>query len=122
MYADIAFTTEGGVVIGGLLTALASAVAVLFKLVISGKDQQIKDAQSERDSYKEISLEAVDRIEKVAHKEKITVPYVAPVVPEHSSPTTSKQQDSANLQTLRARLVAATLQLGQPPREASPPA
>ncbi len=126
MLGDVSFTTEGIVVIGGLLGALVTAVVFLFKLYDKSKDRQINDLISERNSYREMAAEAVAAVESNVNELRTLrgqprfVP-IAPVVPEHNSPVTPAQQDTADLQTIRARLTAATLALGLPAREAGQP-
>jgi len=124
MFADVTFTTEGLTVILTLLGALWGAIGILFKKLIDAKDQHIKSAQDRGDSYREMAEEAIDDLEKAANRKlraegKAHFTKVADVVPEHSSPVSQKQQETADLATMRARLVAATLELGLAPREAS---
>lgn len=137
LLADISFTTEGAVAIGALMTALAGAVAVVFKLLIKSKDDQLamaaaaaekrlRDEESQKKSYKEIAEEAVAMAELRVNRERgaagrSAAKTVAPVVPEHSSPVSQEQQKTADLQTLRARVTAAGLDLKLPPREPGPP-
>jgi len=87
-------------------------------------NQQLKDTNA---SLKEIATEAVTNLElardvKLQAEGRSKPAPVAPVIPEHNSPTTRRQRQTAELQTLRARLVAATLGLDLPAREASPDA
>jgi hypothetical protein len=83
-------------------------------------DQTLKNMTDERNSYKELAHEATKNLELAAAASGSPLPApVAPVIPEHSSPSSQRQRDTAELQTMRARLVAATLHLGLPPREAS---
>jgi hypothetical protein len=93
---------------------------------LSRESQAVADVEAENRSYRQIADEAVTRLEAqaaghVAERGQPLVAILAPVVPEHQSPPTLRQQATADLQTMRARLVAATLALGQPPRAAGPP-
>jgi Flp pilus assembly protein TadB len=116
---------------------LAGAVATVFKLLMASKDAQLaaqatqyearlKDLDSQRKSYKEIAEEAVliveskvnQRLDAAGHP---ATKVLASVVPEHSSPVSVEQQATADLQTLRARITAATLASDLPPREAGRP-
>lgn len=122
--ADVSFSTESMVVVGTLLAALTGAVSLLFRQLIATKDDALKAMTSQRDSYREMADEAIKNLEKAVNdglKLSGRPPFavVPPVVPEHSSPTTERQQDVADMQTMRARLVAATLALRLPAREAS---
>ena len=121
--ADISFTTEGMVAIGALLSALVTAVVTLHRTLMASKDKHIEEMRDQRDSYKEIATEAVSAMEVGVNAKRAgrgfgPTPHVPAVVPEHNSPTTRKQQDTADLQTMRARLTAATLELGLPARVA----
>lgn len=122
MFADVTFTTEGMVVIGGLLATLVGAIVYLDKQRMAAKDERL----AEMKSYKEIANEAVLALEAKVNEERAAkgqnlTKIIAPVVPEHSSPVTMQQQDTADLQTIRARITAASLELGLPPREAAAP-
>jgi hypothetical protein len=126
IYADVTFTDQGMIVIGGLVSALTGAVVFMFRQLNEANDQRLRDRTSERDSYKEIANEAMAALERrvnenlhTAGKQPFTA--IAPVVPEHNSPVSEKQQQTADLQTLRARLTAATLALGMPARESGVP-
>jgi hypothetical protein len=68
-------------------------------------------------SYRQMANDAVSKLEIAAARDRATrgdAPYVplAPVVPEHNSPVSPGQQEAADVQTMRARLVAASLDLG----------
>ncbi len=122
IFADVTFSTEGMVVITGLLVSLIGAITFLFKLYAASKDAQIAEMKSQRDVYFEMVKEAnsaleskIDEIFKITSKKMVK--RVVPVVPEHSSPVTQAQIDTANMQTERARLTASTLALGLPPRD-----
>lgn len=122
--ADVVFSTEGMIVISALVAALATAVGALFKMLMISHARELADMKEQRDSFREIGAEATDKlvlvsIEKAKRDGKTIIPALAAVVPEHNSPTTQKQQEAAELQTMRAKLTAATLQLGLPPRLAS---
>lgn len=126
MLADATFSTEAIVVASALLVGLSGAVVVIFKMLIAAKDEQLKDSESRAQSYKEMAEEAIKNLEAKVNELRSAsgrpnFPVVPDVVPEHNSPTSPKQQATADLQTLRARLVAATVQLGLPAREAAPP-
>jgi len=125
MFADISLSTEAVVVIGALGSLLVAAVYKLHSQLMQSKDDQVKSMQSQRDSYREMADEAIKNLETIRSERQIgtgmpSPSIVAAVVPEHNSPTTQTQQDSADLQTMRARLVAATLSLGLPARKAAP--
>lgn len=101
--------------IPGMIAALAAAWVAIREIALR------KTAESKAKSYEEIGTEAVGHLESLAPKKaQKPVKPLARVVPEHNSPTSMSQKDVADLQTLRARLVAATLELGLPPRQAAP--
>lgn len=118
-----------------IATALAGAVVAIFWLLLSAKDKTLElyikqsseymeKQESHKKSLKEIAEEAVKMMEDKQDKQsgKTRPKKLAPVVPEHNSPVTKEQQETADLQTLRARLTAVTLAEGLPPRESGPPA
>ncbi len=100
-----------------LLKAKDDALAQSDKaaiLLIKGYEDQIKSEQSQKASYKGMYEDAMAIVElNVPKKVKI-----AAVVPESNSPPT--QEDTADVQTARARITAATLALGLPIRIAGP--
>lgn len=101
---------------------LAEARSIRDELVTEAAAHRAADVLAEQASYQQIALEAVQNLEAVtntARREHGEPPLVilAPVVAEHQSPTTDRQQATAEVATLRARLVAATLTLGLPPRD-----
>ncbi len=119
VFSDVSFTGESIVVVTALVVALVGAIGMLFKLLMAAKDQQLKDMTNQRNSYRDIATEAVAILDAVAARESIRtgterLPGIAPVLPEHSSPSSILQRDVASLQTLRARLVALHLELGMP--------
>jgi len=127
LLADISFSTEALAIIGGLGSGLVTAVIFLFKALMVAKEKQLADMTSSRESYKEMAAEsianievAVNRVRELNGEQKFKP--LAPVVAEHRSPTGEVQKQQAELQTMRARLVAATLNLDIPPRPASRPA
>jgi len=86
--------------------------------------RRASDAAADRESYRQIANEAVANLEAAARLARETrgeppLPALAAVIPEHQSLTTAQQRDVADAATIRARLVAATLGLGLPPREPS---
>ena len=114
--SDISLSTEAIAVIGVLMGGLCSAVVVVFKLLMATKERQLADMQSQRDSYKGIANESVRTMEDLANRVrteqgKPAFTAIAAVVPEHSSPPSEAQKQAAELQTLRARIVAATLNI-----------
>lgn len=148
-FGDVSLSTEAVIIITGLVSTLGGAIYVIFNLLMKAHDARIADQQtqselrlkeqatqydkrleevdSQRKSYKEIAEEAVAAVEKTAREVfqtagKRPVLSLAPVVPEHSSPVTPEQQETAELQTMRARVTAATLALGLPAREPGEPA
>lgn len=113
----ITVTTEAMTIIGVVVGALVAAITFLFRGWIAA-------LQADRDSWKHMAEEGVEDLEKVAKRErarnghgpvKKAIP-VAAVVPEASSPPTKQQKETAEVQTMRARLVAAKLDLGLPKR------
>jgi len=121
LIADITFSAEAIGIIGVMGTGLITAIALLFKLLMASKDRALDEMTTERNSYKQMAEEAIANGEKfvsdsLAKCGQPDFEPMAPVVPEHSSPVTRQQQDVAELQTLRARLVASTLAMKLPPR------
>jgi len=122
IFADIVLSTEAAIAISAILTALVGAISYIFKLLMSSKDKQLEDEKSRSKSYQEIAHEAVTSLEASVNELRLVnglQPFkvVAPVVPEHNSPVTEVQQDVADLQSLRARVTAASLFLKIAPRD-----
>lgn len=140
MLADVMFTTEGLVIIGALLTALVGAIGILWKvlqdnhtarladkdanfaLLLADKEKQLALQTQETNSWKQIGAEAVVNLRKAANAKRAAAGEAAmevlvPVVEEHSSPATPQQIATAELQTVRAALVAVTKDLGLPARD-----
>lgn len=130
LFADVTFSTEGTVVIGVLLAALVTAIGVLYRQNVASHDKalenqgkqyesQILDKDNTIKTYKEMTSRAIGSLEVKANEiltgrgESPFTPLAA-VVPRHNSPVTQRQQDDADLQTLKARAAAASLVLGIP--------
>jgi hypothetical protein len=132
IFAGFNIETEEVVAFGALLSALAAAIAYLFKALlalekekssqtIKALDERVSVLSSRVTSFEQISMEALRILDDVASKtlgedRKPLLQIVAPVVPEHSSPPTREEIDTARLATARARLTAASLALDIPPR------
>jgi len=117
MLADVVFSTEAMGVVGVLLAALAGTVGYLFKHIAGSNLREIRALTAERESYKGIARDALKHLESVINRDlasRGSPPFVAiaPVIPEHQSPSTPDQQERAMMATLRARLVAAEKNLG----------
>src|SRR5678816_2719478 len=122
LIADVSFSTEAMAIIGAMGTGLVGTIAMLFKQLMASKEKQLVDMTSARDSFKEMANESVSNLEVIANRgreQRGEPPFklIAPVVPEHQSPVKEAQKQTAELQSLRARLVAATLNLELPARE-----
>jgi hypothetical protein len=122
---DVSFSVAGIAIITTLLGAVAGALVVIFKLLMAAKDQQIADIKEQRESYKKVAERTVDTLEQVSNKKVIDaggvpVPKISPIVPESNSPTSPAQQFSADLETLKARQLVASLVLLPPVKPAEP--
>lgn len=138
--AEITISTEAMVVVGGVCAFLASGITFLFMMLTGNRtaelaslkesyERQLTSLTSDRNSWREMSEESVNRLDqavaahrKASHKPGPAVKPLAKIIPEHSSPITPQQQETADIATVRARLVAATLALGLEARKAPPPA
>lgn len=74
------------------------------------------DLRADLESYRQMAEVAITNLERTsntlrAERGEPPIDVVAPVVPEHSSPTTGQQQATAEIATKRARLVAAAKSL-----------
>ena len=123
LLADVLISTEAMVVVATIVGALGGATTLLFKMVIDNRSAELKAMEGDRNSWKEMALESMERLDqavakhrKESHRPTPPVLPVAPIVPEHSSPITTQQQETADIGTARAKLVAATLALGLEPR------
>jgi hypothetical protein len=117
LIADIIFSTEALGVVGTLVAALSGVISYLFHHISKSNSREIRALTSERESYKGIARDALKHLESLINRDlaaKGAPPLIliAPVIPEHQSPSTPDQQEVAQLATLRARLVAAQLSLG----------
>jgi uncharacterized protein YceH (UPF0502 family) len=113
------FSAAAIAVVTALVGALAGAVTFLFRLYVASRDSQLNDLREQRDAFKKVADRAVETLEKEAGRRQaargeVPVPMLAPVVPEHNSPTTEHQQAAADLETIKAREVAARLILEGP--------
>lgn len=110
-----------------LLGAVLAGFGGLWLVYQRTTDGRMSDAQTahkaaldelrtQRDVYKAIADRAVARLEQEANDNRGLrglPPFapMAPVIPEHTSPVTERQKEDAEQATLRARVVAATLEL-----------
>lgn len=116
MLADITVNTETMVVVSAVVGALATAIVFLFGLVISGLRSQLADANADTASWMQMAKEAMGNLEIASAKIRSLTgapqpPALIAVVPEQSSPPTKQQESTADIATMRARLVAANLNL-----------
>lgn len=120
--------TQMWLIISGLAGTLVAVTTFLYKkneqLHESRLAEQrlqyearIKALDEQRKSYKEIAEEAV-KVAEAKLEDKLPKK-LAPVVPEHASPTSKEQEETAELATLRQRVTAVTLAADMPPREHS---
>jgi hypothetical protein len=103
------------------LRELAASREAREVLATEAVTRRVADALADHESYRQIADEAVAGLEEATNRARAAkgeppLMTLAAVVPEHSSPTTTRQQEIAATATLRARLVAATLALGLPVR------
>lgn len=118
--ADIVFTTEGMIAIGGLLVALSSAIAYIFKLLMQANDALVKLAaeKSQTKSFKDMLEDAMLILEtRNAAKGIVTPKPLAAVVPQSNSPPNEQQKATADIATAQARMTAIKLAMGLPARE-----
>lgn len=119
--ADVLFSTEGIVVISTLMAGMAGTVVYVHRLLMENQAARIKAVETERDNWKALGLEAASVTLTAANNARIKegrppLKVLADVVPEHNSPVTPEQFRTAELATVRAAVVAATLDLGIDPR------
>jgi uncharacterized protein YccT (UPF0319 family) len=124
---DITFSGPAIVVITALLGVLVGTIGKLHLQLMTGqrehmeqllaaKDEQIEAVCLERDILRKMADRAITRLEQAAdaNNQRLghdSLPRLADVEAEHNSPVSQKQEDTAVLATLRARLVAAELAL-----------
>src|ERR1041385_2988656 len=109
----------------GALLALAGAVAIIFRLLQMSNERQVLDITADRNSYRQIAEEAVRQLEQARNQvreRRGQAPFTtfAPVQAEHSSPVKEQQIETAHIATLRARLIAAVLDIRQEPPQYDP--
>ncbi len=107
-----------------LIGGVVAAVPVLFAAYVKSQAAGMMELERQRDSYKGMADRAILRLEQEVADRRAregfpAVVPVAPVLPEHQSPVTANQQETADMATLRARLVAA--ELGSSPLPPLPP-
>lgn len=116
MLADVTFSDAAIGIITALLVALSGAIAVLFRMVIANYDSQLTYWRSKELNWQEMTERAVSGMENEVNRKRVIAgkqpfPVLAAVLPEHSSPVTQAQKHAADLETMKARLVAAELSL-----------
>jgi hypothetical protein len=100
------------VIIALLLLALVGCAWLMARLVGSIHAALLEAKTAEATSCRQIAEIAVTELERVANEARAArgegpFEVIAAVVPEHQSPTTERQRITAEIATLRARLVAA---------------
>ena len=109
---------QGALVFAALSAAVAVVVVWQAKRFVYWHTAGLTD---ERNSWRQIAISAVESVEanvnRIRHAEgKPDFEVVPPVVAEHSSPISERQQATADVATIRARLTAARAALGLEPR------
>lgn len=121
MLADFDGITLSGsavTIISILMGSLVTALVFVFKLYVSAMKDYIRELQERCASLLLISTKAVARLEKEADRRQLAlgkkpIPKLIPVEAEHNSPTTERQKNAAEFQSIKARLIAATLILDE---------
>jgi hypothetical protein len=121
-FADVSFSTEAIVVISAILLALVGAIGALYWQNQKATEARVTSLSNRLSSYEQISERAMEVLlietnAKLAAEGRALPPILAAVVPEHHSPMTFEQEETAKLATRRAQLTAITLALGLPARE-----
>jgi hypothetical protein len=101
-------------VTAAVVAPLGTAVVFLFKLYASIMKDQLAEMREQRDSFKKGYERAVESLEAEAAKKKqlmgeAVIPVVPQGSPEHNSPTNERQQFASDIESLKARDVAANL-------------
>jgi hypothetical protein len=122
---DVHFGTGEIAVITTLLGAVVAALSIIFKLLMAAKDAALVDCKAERDNYRSVANDAVRIMQAAMAKQREAqgeppIKVIAPVLPEHQSPVTPAEQETAHQATLRAAVTAAALELGVPARSRKP--
>ncbi len=121
--AELILSTETAIgIASAIVVTLTTAIGVLFRLGIAHYDAQLIEIRADRDYWRKYAHDATDKLERIVNIRRAEVggpPFevIAPIVAEHFSPTTNKQQTAADQGTLKARLVAVTKELGLPPTD-----
>lgn len=100
-------------------------VHILLNERSHGEQDRTADLRADLESYRQMAETAVTNLEAAANEllieqGKPPIEALAAVIPEHGSPVTPQQRETAEIATKRARLVAASRSLGLAP-EAQPP-
>lgn len=122
MIATVELSTATVVAVIG---SLATAVGVLFKLVISSKNETLRATKSLLKSYKEIAEDTTRSLTQVVNQNrlregKLPIQLTVPVVTESQSPSTELQRHTAHVATLRAHGVQLNKAAGLPPPREEP--
>ena len=122
MLADITVNTETMVVVSGVVGALVTAIVFLFFMVLKGYQDALTEEKADTASWKQMAVEAMGNLENATVKIRELTgapqpPALIAVIPERSSPPTEKQVATADIATMRARLVAANLNMGLEEKE-----
>jgi len=122
---DVHFGSGELTVVGLLLSSIIGALTMIFKLLMASKDQQLTDIKAERDNYKSVANDAVRLMGEAVNRQREAtglprIAAMAPVQPEHQSPTTEAEETTAHQATLRAAVTAAALFMGVPGRSDPP--
>lgn len=99
--------------VSAIVTALAGAVVVLFKVIMKAHNEQV--ASLSRMLLQSLNIAEVTANRKRAAEGKPPLEVLADVVPEHTSPPTTKQVISADTETIKARVAKVGLELEVPP-------
>lgn len=125
--SDAAITAISGA-IGGFAAALAGALPFYYAYRIKMKELQNQLAweSSQKNAYKSMTKDAIGYLEtnvneRLINANKPPLAVVVDVVAEYQSPVKKEDQDVADLQSARKRLVAVQLALGVPAREIGVP-
>lgn len=108
------------------IAGLVAAIGTLFGLYAKSMNDRLAEKDAQINSYKSILQAALFAGDKAINELMVLkglplVTVMAPVIPEHQSPITKKQAETAHIATQRARAVAMYDKLGLEPVKVDEP-
>ena len=114
----ILLSTALVITLAALIRTSLQSLEVKHAVIVSNMKRDFRDMRTDRDNNRRAAEQAAIVLENRVNTERLAkgldpFPIMAAVIPEHNSPVSPEQESAARFATIRARITAASLALGE---------